>query len=204
MDKFVKFGQMMLCESIPSDYRVLLYVILDCENRKADNKWKNTSLEYLIKKTGFGRHKVLKMCETLITLGLINKEKCSRYNSNDYVPNNYRIEAIVDGKTNLVFDKKKPRCMNGGRKKKITENSISTKIKKTEEIVNDEIKSTIRLCGKVNDSKTYFEFRGVLFERYNRYDDLIQSKNLSSELLKNVKIVMSEIDRLEHKYEKCG
>lgn len=154
MDKFIQWSQLIMCDKIKPNEKVVLMVILNCNNMA----WPFIAHTEIMKQSGLKETSVKEAIKSLRKMGLITKVKTDINNMNNYIASGVNLASLITSgsksdplnttettsgsKNNPQVGRKTPDIYNINKKENI--------VKRVKENIKEKRESNEMINGKLN------------------------------------------------------
>ena len=95
MDKFIQWSQLIMCDKIKPNEKVVLMVILNCNNMA----WSYIAHSEIMRQSGLSERTVQRTLAKLKKMGLITEAKSNINNMNNYVVSGVNLASLITTET---------------------------------------------------------------------------------------------------------
>ena len=192
MDKFIQWSQLIMCDKIKPNEKIVLMVILNCNNMG----WSYIAHSEIMRQSGLKETSVKEAIKSLRKMGLITKVKTDINNMNNYIASGVNLASLITSgsksdplnttettsgsKNNPQVGRKTPDIYNINKKdivKRVKEN-IKEK-RESNEMINGKLNRKDEVKEKQTNNNMDFNKHGMYME-LNSHPE-VQSKDWTKE-----------------------
>ena len=185
MDKFIQWSQLIMCDKIKPNEKIVLMVILNCNNMA----WSYIAHSEIMRQSGLSESTTKRVLTKLKKIGLINEVKSDVNNMNNYIVSGFKLNGLMENEpyennqvgSNLTTSGFKMTYKNKRNKKDI--------VKRVKENIKEKRESNEMINGKLNRKDEVKEKQtnnNMDFKKHGMYMELnshttVQSKDWTKE-----------------------
>ena len=192
MDKFIQWSQLIMCDKIKPNEKIVLMVILNCNNMA----WSYIAHSEIMRQSGLKETSVKEAIKSLRKMGLITKVKTGINNMNNYIASGVNLASLITSgsksdplnttettsgsKNNPQVGRKTPDIYNINKKdivKRVKEN-IKEK-RESNEMINGKLNRKDEVKEKQTNNNMDFKKHGMYMELNSQ--SAVQSKDWTKE-----------------------
>ena len=192
MDKFIQWSQLIMCDKIKPNEKIVLMVILNCNNMA----WSYIAHSEIMRQSGLKETSVKEAIKSLRKMGLITKVKTDINNMNNYIASGVNLASLITSgsksdplnttettsgsKNNPQVGRKTPDIYNINKKdivKRVKEN-IKEK-RESNEMINGKLNRKDEVKEKQTNNNMDFRKNGMYMELNSQ--SAVQSKYCTKE-----------------------
>ena len=192
MDKFIQWSQLIMCDKIKPNEKIVLMVILNCNNMA----WSYIAHSEIMRQSGLKETSVKEAIKSLRKMGLITKVKTDINNMNNYIASGVNLASLITSgsksdplnttettsgsKNNPQVGRKTPDIYNINKKdivKRVKEN-IKEK-RESNEMINGKLNRKDEVKEKQTNNNMDFKKHGMYMELNSH--PAVQSKDWTKE-----------------------
>ena len=192
MDKFIQWSQLIMCDKIKPNEKIVLMVILNCNNMA----WSYIAHSEIMRQSGLKETSVKEAIKSLRKMGLITKVKTDINNMNNYIASGVNLASLITSgsksdplnttettsgsKNNPQVGRKTPDIYNINKKdivKRVKEN-IKEK-RESNEMINGKLNRKDEVKEKLTNNNMDFKKHGMYMELNSQ--SAVQSKDWTKE-----------------------
>lgn len=185
MEKFIQWSQLIMCDKIKPNEKVVLMVILNCNNMG----WSYIAHSEIMRQSGLSESTTKRVLTKLKKIGLINEVKSDVNNMNNYIASGFNLNGLMENEpyeNNQVGSKLTASGFNLTYKNKRNKKDIVKKVKEnikekkeSNEVINGKLNRKDEVKEKQSNNNMNFNKNGMYMELNSH--PTVQSKDWTKE-----------------------